>query len=436
VKRAIHTINQLMHNRIPGQLVIQVTDQCNATCPQCGMRVTETFTRHTLKTDDIKRIIDAAAAKSFQAVSFTGGETLLHPRELAHLISYAGRAGIPYIRTGTNGFLFQRPEKPGFTKRVSALVEMLAATPLRNFWISIDSHIDHLHEQMRGLQNVMAGIEKALPIFHAAGLYPSANLGVNRNVGGRLTQTLFPAKGSSEPSYLDLFESAFFSALCRFYRKVIDMGFTMVNTCYPMSIDQDEKEHHLEAVYPASSVDRIVRFTPAEKARLFAALLRAVDVYRSRIRIFSPLSSLHALMLSHRNVKQNSGAAFACRGGIDFFFINCRDGAAYPCGYRGQENMGPFWDLDLSTLPHNPHQAHCTLCDWECFRDPSELLGPLMEMMRLPVSAVKRCHKNGKDFKRWLQDITYYQACDFFDGRKPLNRRKVGTWKRIARLLK
>ncbi len=72
---------------------------------------------------------------------------------------------------------------PGGNDRIRRLVEMLADTPLRNFWISLDSADPAVHERMRGFPGVVAGIEKALPIFHQHGIYPSANLGINRNMG-------------------------------------------------------------------------------------------------------------------------------------------------------------------------------------------------------------------------------------------------------------
>ncbi|MBC2712084.1 MAG: 4Fe-4S cluster-binding domain-containing protein, partial [Desulfosarcina sp.] len=83
-------LRSILNNRIPGQVVIQITDRCNARCPQCGMRSTESFTRSTLGTDPIKRMIDAAARKGVQAVSFTGGEPLLDFNRLVELIHYAG----------------------------------------------------------------------------------------------------------------------------------------------------------------------------------------------------------------------------------------------------------------------------------------------------------------------------------------------------------
>ena len=159
----------LARDRVPGQLVIQITNQCNATCPQCGMRKTADIRRTRLKTDDLRQILDAAGEKGVAAVSFTGGEPLLFLEQVTALISHAGRAGIPYIRTGTNGFLFCGSRQPGFKDRIRAMADKLAATPLRNFWISLDSAVPTVHEQMRGLPDVVRGIETAIPIFHEIG---------------------------------------------------------------------------------------------------------------------------------------------------------------------------------------------------------------------------------------------------------------------------
>jgi MoaA/NifB/PqqE/SkfB family radical SAM enzyme len=380
--------------------------------------------------DQIRSLIDAAADKSFQAVSFTGGEPLLFPKRLAQLIQYAGNAGIPYIRTGTNGFVFRNPERPGFEKRVRMLAESLTATPLRNFWISIDSYVDDVHEQMRGFSGVMRGIEKALPIFHDLGLYPSANLGINRNISGSLTRDLTLAKGASEKNYLDEFEETFYQAFCRFFKKVVEMGFTIANACYPMSIDIEETNLGLQAVYPASASENIVRFSRPEKARLFASLMRAVQANRSVIRIFSPLCSLYSLMMSYQS-HGNGDPSYACRGGIDFFFIDSKDGHAYPCGYRGNEDLGFLQDLDVTLLGQKVDRDHCTLCDWECFRDPSELLGPVMTAVRTPWRLLSEWFKRPQSQRLWWQDICYYRACDFFDGRQPIHREKLQRFRQI-----
>lgn len=302
-------ILDLLKGHMPGQLVVQITDRCNATCPQCGMRVYASFERNTIPVSGMEKIIGRAANQGFYAISFTGGEPFLDTPKLLHLIHYAGKAGIPFIRTGTNGFLFRHWDSPDFEDKVKELADGLALSPLRNFWISIDSCEPAVHEGMRGLPGVIRGIEKALPIFHERGLYPSANLGINRNVGGRSTFDLRPGKAFSYEDYLDAFYDTYRTAFHRFYRFVIGLGFTMVNACYPMSLPENG-DGGLKAVYSASADDLVVRFTSDEKHRLFAALSETIPHYRCQIRIFSPLCSLYRLTAQHWNGDNNSSEVY------------------------------------------------------------------------------------------------------------------------------
>jgi hypothetical protein len=402
-------LKSLGARRVPGQLVVQLTDHCNARCPQCGMRVTAGFKRATLAVDAIKRIIDAAAARGVAAVSFTGGEPFLFPDSLVELLNYAGAAGITYTRTGTNGFWFQGADRPSFEDRITRIAERLAATPLRNFWISLDSAEPAVHERMRGFKGVVRGIARALPIFHAHGIYPSANLGLNRNMGGEQTRRLLALPSGADPAGR---YRIFRDALARFYQTVIDLGFTLVNTCYPMSIDSRQLQAGLAAVYGASAADDIVRFSQLEKAQLYRALLDTIPRFRSKIRIFSPLCAVYALQQHYTG---NTAAGYPCRGGRDFFFIDAKDGHAYPCGYRGNEDLGPFPD---SGPAPEPEENDCRRCDWECFRDPSELFGPVLQALSHPCRLVAKLRRTPRFFALWGRDLRYYTACDFFDGRK------------------
>lgn len=417
---------QFIRNRIPGQVVIQATSRCNALCPQCGMRRSADIPRHTLPDRAVRQILDGCAAKGIQAVSFTGGEPLLLLDDLIGWIKYAGRLNIPFIRTGTNGFLFCGANRPGFTDRIKCLADRLAETPLRNFWISIDSHLPHVHERMRGLSGVIAGIEKALPIFHASGLYPSANLGINRLIGGEATSTLAPQKFQNRRTYLDRFFQRYKDALDSFYRFVHNLGFTIVNTCYPMSISTEEQQSGLSAVYAATAVEDVVRFAADEKAALYKALLYTIPSHRDRLRIFSPLSSVYRLHRAYDNTA-DAADAFGCRGGIDFFFIDAANADTYPCGYRGKENMGKFWELDLSRL--DP-KKDCRRCDWECFRDPSELCAPILEGLYTPGQLISKMTGDPVYRRLWLQDLRYYRHCDMFDGRRPGNSDRLTAFSR------
>ena len=425
-------ITDLLRRKAPGQLVIQFTDHCNAGCPQCGMRVSNGFHRSKLSKDDVKRTIDAAVVRGIRMVSFTGGEPLLFLDDLTEYLEYAGRAGIEYTRTGTNGFSLMQSGKNGSLSKVGRIAEKLAATPLRNFWISIDSADPSVHESMRGFPGIVASIEKALPVFHEFGLYPSANLGINRYVGGEATSSVRPGDYPNREAYLEAFYRSFRSAFVRFFRTVINMGFTMVNSCYPMSIedgDDGQLEGDLQPVYAATSEDSVVHFQASEKALIFKALSETIPEFRSKIRLFSPRTSLLALSRQYGGYKDFCYAPYPCRGGSDFFFVDARNGHAYPCGYRGGESLGKLWELKNGA---NRMNAECTLCDWECFRDPSELFGPIFQLLSDPLRLQKKLRRDKHYFRLWLDDLRYYRICDFFDGRKPINTQKLARFKPVA----
>ena len=401
----------LKQKKVPGQLVIQLTDKCNARCPQCGMRSTITYKRSKLAVDDIKHILDAAAKNNVTAVSFTGGEPFLFFDELCIVMKYAGQIGIEYIRTGTNGFFFRNANGSHFESKIKTIAEKLAGTPIRNFWISIDSAVPEIHERMRGFPGVLKGIEKSLPIFHEFGIYPSVNLGINRN----MAPTSIGMDRSMFKNKMDLIQKTyheFKTAFRLFYRFVINIGFTMVNMCYPMSIVPEKEESVLHPVYAASSPSDIVRFSATEKKLLFTMLLRTVLEFRSKIRIFTPLSSLYALTMQRVD---GPTAAYPCRGGIDFFFIDSHGANTYPCGYRGNENLGKYWEIDWNNVNSN---GDCFMCEWECFRDPSELFGPILQSISNPLGLIRKMKNDPQYFRLWWNDLTYYRACDFFNGRR------------------
>ena len=300
---------------------------------------------------------------------------------MVDLIDHASRAGIPYIRTGTNGFFLRGSEKPDWEGRVRRIVERLAETNLYTLWFSLDSAVPEVHEEMRGLEGVVRGMERTLPVFHEAGIWPSANLGINRNVGGWWHDKI--SVEWSEEKELD-FCYLFSGAFHRFYRRVLDLGFTIANACYPMSV-QEGDTRNLEAVYGASSAAAVVRFTKPEKAALFRCLSEAISHFRDRLRIFTPLASLNALV---RTYGSGTTSHYACPGGIDYFFVDAQKGHAYPCGFRGAEDMGRFWDIDFRASRKTPF---CRQCDWECYRDPAELLGPFRKSVPIPSAWSRAC---------------------------------------------
>jgi hypothetical protein len=95
--------------------------------------------------------------------------------------------------------------------------------------------------------------------------------------------------------------------------------------------------------------------------------------------------------------------------------VQFTDHCTYPCGYRGNENLGKFWAIDPKRFDA---KKSCRLCDWECFRDPSELFGPLLQRSS-PFGLLHKIIKEPEYFAVWWKDLSYYRACDLFDGRRP-----------------
>lgn len=96
------------------------------------MRITAKIPRSRVTRAEIYRILDAAGDSDVQAVSFTGGEPFLFQEDLIQFIEYTGRVCIPYIRAGTNGFIFRNSDRADFYDRIKVLADRLAATCLRN----------------------------------------------------------------------------------------------------------------------------------------------------------------------------------------------------------------------------------------------------------------------------------------------------------------
>ena len=116
---------------------------------------------------------------------------------------------------------------------------------------------------------------------------------------------------------------------------------------------------------------------------------------------------------------------YGCRGGVDFFFVNAADSHTYPCGYRGNEDHGWLWDMDIRRTGPRAETDICRRCDWECFRDPSELFGPLLEIFSNPLGPARRMAAAPQALSTWTGDLCYYQACGFFNGRQPADYKKL-----------
>ena len=100
---------------------------------------------------------------------------------------------------------------------------------------------------------------------------------------------------------------------------------------------------------------------------------------------------------------------------MSFFFVD-RHGDCFPCGYRGGENLGAFGTIEARAFETKPH---CRACDWECFRDPGELLGPLGDLAGGPAGWRNLWRADRTQLRLWLEDLRYFAGCDQFNGRLP-----------------
>ncbi|MCX8083833.1 MAG: radical SAM protein [Calditerrivibrio sp.] len=386
----------LFKKNISGQLIIQITDHCNATCPQCGMNKNNSYKRWSLPRDEVLRIIDEAVFADIKAISFTGGEPLLLQDELFSYIRYASSKGIIFTRTGTNGFIFMGHTKSDFEQRIHRLAQRIKASNLYTFWISIDTYDVEKHESNRGLFGVIKGIEKGLKIFEQYSLYPSVNLGINRLI--ETGSQKYDLNGKFNP---DQFYESYSLGLTKFFKFVIDLGFTIANLCYPMSFDG--------AVYRAESSERLVKYDEEEKKVLFRVIYDTIPKFRDKIRIFTPLSSINVLMAQYKGVPLKN---FSCRGGKDFFFVDST-GETYPCGFLSDHRLGVFHRRIEKV------NFECVKCDWECFRDPSVLFSPLINLKRFPIHQINDIFKNNTFYRDWVKDLLYYRKCGFFNMHSP-----------------
>jgi MoaA/NifB/PqqE/SkfB family radical SAM enzyme len=396
-------------SRIPGQLVIQISNHCNGSCPQCGMRREAKIRRAKLSAETLQQALRDCAENGVEAVSFTGGEPFINIPEMLALLDYARNLNIPYLRSGTNGYMFAPGGEAAGLDRLIPFADSLAKSPLRNFWISMDSADTATHERLRGLPGVIDGIGKALPVFHARGLYPAVNLGINRYIAGEMIPHL------EETGDEEVFSESFRRGFGAFFAKAVDMGFTMANVCYPMGFETLDSGTGKPA-YGAISGDPMVNFSHRELRLVFRALLETIPAFRGSIRIFTPLSTLYAL--SRENFHE---LLFPCLGGIAYFYMDSRDGHIYPCGYRGDEDMGASV-AGLETGA-GAKQPFCKKCHWECFMDPSQLFGILRHVIRHPLKVLTGKVPDRRLLRLWLGDIKYYLDCGLFDGRKPFRKR-------------
>jgi organic radical activating enzyme len=101
----------------PGQAVIQITNYCNASCPQCGMKKEAGIKRFQLRESTVKDMLDQCAKHGIDAVSLTGGEPFIKPSVAAVPIFLSTVRTDGCIPAVTGGMKYMRLKAPAVPNR-------------------------------------------------------------------------------------------------------------------------------------------------------------------------------------------------------------------------------------------------------------------------------------------------------------------------------
>jgi MoaA/NifB/PqqE/SkfB family radical SAM enzyme len=137
--------------RRPFQVLVQVTNRCNATCSFCDFWPHGAHPREELTTDDFHALSDELAGIGTFLVSIEGGEPFVRP-DLVEIVRAFGRHHVPLLYT--NGW-FVTEEK----------VEALFAAGLAQVGVSIDYPDAARHDAKRGLKGGTERAWRAVELF-------------------------------------------------------------------------------------------------------------------------------------------------------------------------------------------------------------------------------------------------------------------------------
>jgi hypothetical protein len=141
--------------------VVEVTDQCNLTCPTCYANSSPTHGRHRTL-DEVKKMLDAVVSNEHEpdVVQISGGEPTLHP-QFFKILDYAKSLPIKHLMLNTNGIEIAKNFE--FAKRLATY------SPNFEIYLQFDSFRNDVLQVMRGadLNNIR---EEALKHLNALNL--------------------------------------------------------------------------------------------------------------------------------------------------------------------------------------------------------------------------------------------------------------------------
>lgn len=168
-------------------LVIDLTNRCNMMCDACFMDANQVGYVHELTFDDVKQILDDAAAvkpRRQMSINFSGGEPTISPIFLDS-VRYAREVGYFAVQCSTNGIRFAQEPDFAFAAKEAGL---------RFAYLQFDGTDNESHEHRR-VSNLFDVKQQAIDNLHAADidvvLVPTILKGVNDHQVGDIVDFAF-----------------------------------------------------------------------------------------------------------------------------------------------------------------------------------------------------------------------------------------------------
>ncbi len=143
------------HRRLPGEVMLEVTDRCNLACRFCFNQqyVQRRGVQQELDTDAIRGVLQGLAASGLRVVRFTGGEPLLRG-DIVTLMRHARELGFA-VWLNTNGTLLD----DRLARRLAGLVNNILI-PLNGADADADGRAcgndgDHFRRKLRGVRMLL-----------------------------------------------------------------------------------------------------------------------------------------------------------------------------------------------------------------------------------------------------------------------------------------
>jgi len=423
---ACRAIQRLVMGHVPGLVVIRLPDYTLPPRRNHGTETCEMDECEQRKFLKIKRIIDAASKQGVMTISFFGGELLNSLTLIQKAASYAVKAGIPFIQIDTTGRSLLPPYTSNYDD-LTVVAERLAISEIRNIWFTLYGDVKSAGNSQWNDSPMRKTMERFIPLLHSYGIYPSVRLRLTTNISsGYETKSCFSLIPLSRERYLEILQYDYRVGISNLLRHISDLGFTTMGYAYPIStFPADSENGHSGDL----DLDFSYGLQRDQKRIIVQTLIQIVQELRWKIRTTTPLSSLFLL---DRQLENTDRRVSTCRGGIDYFYVDSRNGRTHPCPQRSNENLGIYW--------HHNHgnsasiKKECSYCDWAQFTNPSALFHPLIELCSNPLQMYPSVKSDIEFYRLWFEDIRYFNVCDWFNGRKPPDMTRLARYSPIPTL--